>query len=76
MKSYIKFFDGLPLLGKLLFCIPVLNFFWAIYRIVKGVVKSNILLLIIGILWIVPGGALLWLVDLITILLFGKPILS
>ena len=76
MKSYIKFFDGLSLLGKLLFCIPVLNIFWAIYRICKGIDKSNILLLIVGILWIFPGAACLWLVDLVTIILFGKPILS
>ncbi len=76
MKSYIKFFDNLSLIGKLVFCIPVLNICWAIYRICKGIDKSNILLLIVGILWIVPGGAFLWLVDLITIILFGKPILS
>ena len=74
--GFIKWMDNLPLLGKLIFCIPALNIVWAVYRIVKGVSKSNILLLIVGILWIVPGAAFLWLVDLVTILLFGKPILT
>lgn len=76
MKSYIKFFDNLPFLGKLLFCIPLLDIFWAIYRICKGVTKNNLILLVVGILWIVPGAAALWAVDIITTILFGKPILS
>ncbi len=75
MKEYIKFFDNLPLLGKLLFCLPVLNLGWAIYRICKGVSNNDMLFIVVGILWIVLDVAM-WAVDLVTTVLFGKPILS
>ena len=76
MKSYISFMDGLDWIVKLIFCIPMLNILWAIYRICKGVVKENLFLLIIGILWIVPGAVFGWLFDLIGIALNKKPWLA
>ena len=73
MKSYIKFIDGLDWIVKLILCIPFLNILWAVYRICKGVVKENPILLIIGILWIIPGAAFLWAVDLVGLILNKKP---
>ena len=76
MKQFIKEMDRLPLLIKLIFCIPAIDIIWAIYRIVKGVLKGSLLQIIIGILWIAPGVALGWLIDLVSILLTGKILLS
>ncbi|MBR6737722.1 MAG: hypothetical protein IKL82_05115 [Clostridia bacterium] len=76
MKQFIKEMDNLPLLVKLILCIPAIDIIWAVYRIVKGVVKGSIVQIIIGILWIAPGVAFAWLIDLIAILLTGKPILT
>lgn len=73
MKAYISFMDGLPKIVKFIFALPGLDILWAIYRIFKGVKGNNIITLIFGILWIVPGAVICWVVDLITILLFGKP---
>ena len=76
MKKLIKEIDKLPLIIKLILCIPAIDIVWAIYRICKGIVKDSILQIIVGILWIVPGVAFGWLIDLIAILLTGKPILA
>ena len=76
MKDFIKAIDNLPKILKLILCIPVLDIIWAIYRIVKGVYKKNVILTVIGILWIVPGAAFCWVFDLITVLLYGNPLLT
>ena len=76
MKDFIKAIDNLPKLIKLILCIPVLDIIWAIYRIIKGVTKNNALLVVIGILWIVPGSMFGWIVDIITVILYGHPKLT
>jgi len=76
MKNLLKSIDELPLIVKIIFCIPMLDIIWAIYRIIKGATESNVLLLVIGILCIIPGAAFVWIVDLVTTILYGKPILT
>ncbi len=67
MKSYVKAIDGLPLLVKILLALPVINgIVFGIYRICKGHV-------IAGILWFFLGSTILWIIDLITIIVSGKP---
>ena len=73
MKGFIKAIDNLPWIVKLLLCLPVVDIIWAIYRIVKGAATSNIIMLVAGILWIVIGGVVLWVVDLVCMIL-GKHI--
>ena len=72
MKKFIKSMDKLPLLLKIILCIPALDIIWAVYRIVKGITKDSLLQLIVGILWIVPGAAFLWIVDIICMIVNGK----
>lgn len=74
--SYIAWMDNLPFIGKLLLSLPVLDLTWAVYRIVKGIENKNNGLLIVGIVWIIFGSYALWLVDLITTAVQGKPILT
>ena len=76
MKDLIKAMDNLPLITKLILCLPALDVIWAIYRIAKGVYKNSLLQIIVGVLWITPGVAFAWLIDFVTIFLTGKPILS
>ena len=75
-NGMIAWFDDLPWIVKIIFCIPMLDVIWGVYRIVKGVTEGNVLLIVLGILWIIPGGAICWVVDLITTILFRRPILS
>ena len=76
-SGIIEAIDNLPLILKVIFCIPCLDIIWAIYRIIKGVETNSVLLIVVGVLWIIPGGAICWVVDLITFLLNGsRPVLS
>ena len=67
MKGFIKSVNSLPLIVKLLLCIPVVEIFYGICRIINQAAKKNILLVIVSILLIIPGAAWMWLVDLILI---------
>ena len=72
-NGFVSAMDKLPWIVKLILCIPMLNIIWAIYRIVKGATQNKGLILIAGILWIIPGAVICWLIDLISTVLYGKP---
>ena len=76
MKDFIKWLDKAPLWLKVVLALPGLDIVWAVYRIVKGIAYKQTLTLIVGILWIIPGAIFGWLIDIISILLMKKPILS
>lgn len=75
MKDVIKSFDNLPWIAKLILCLPVLDLAWAIYRIVKGVSEKKTATLVAGILWIILGSVICWVVDLICTICYKKPTL-
>lgn len=72
MKNLIKAFDDLPLIVKVILCIPMLDIVWSIYKIARSADKSNLLGIILGILTIIPGAFFIWIIDLITVLLNNK----
>ena len=73
--GFVKAMDDLPWILKVILALPGLDLVWAIYRIVKGVVKGNTVTLIAGIVWLLVGGwTIFWLVDLIFTIL-KKPLL-
>lgn len=62
MKAYVKFIDGLPWIAKLILALPGLDgIFYGIYRIAKGK-------LILGVIWIFLGFAILWIIDLYSVI--------
>ncbi|MFA5765729.1 MAG: hypothetical protein WC929_06280 [Bacilli bacterium] len=66
MVKYINFFDKLPFILKLFFALPVLDgIFYGIYRLGKGQIAA-------GIVWIIFGTVILWIVDIYTICKVGK----
>jgi len=74
MKGIVKFFDGLPWIVKLILALPGIDgIAWGIYRIAKGLDKKDMGILIAGIVWILVGWAILWIVDIVTIILNKKP---
>ncbi|MGM0436508.1 MAG: hypothetical protein ACQEQA_05600 [Bacillota bacterium] len=73
MKDIVKFFDGLPVIIKFIFALPGLDFLWGIYRIAKGLSKGDLTLIIAGVVWIAIGWAIFWILDILTIVLRGKP---
>ena len=72
MKDFIKAMDDLPLILKIILALPALDIVWGIYRIVKGVAYKNVVTLIFGILWIIPGSVICWILDIVTLLLNNK----
>ena len=75
-NGFVAFVDELPYIVKLLLCIPALNIVWALYRIIKGATEQNIVVLVIGIVWIIGAISIGWLVDLIALLILGHPIFA
>ena len=74
MKDIVNFFDNAPLILKIILALPFIDgIAWGIYRIAKGIDRNNTVLIIAGIIWIFVGFFVLWLVDLITIILHGRP---
>lgn len=71
-----KWFENAPLWLKLVFALPGLDIIWAIYRVVKGVTKRDFGLVLIGVIWIVLGWAILWIVDIVSIIINKHPILA
>ena len=72
MKDLIKTFDDLPLIIKVILCIPMLDIVWSIYKICRSVEKNNILGIVLGILTIVPGAFFIWIIDLVTVLMNNR----
>ena len=76
MKGMVKWFENAPLWLKVIFALPGLDIIWAIFRVVKGVVKGKLSLVLIGVLWIVLGWAILWIIDIVSILIKKHPVLA
>lgn len=72
MKGYVKWMDGNSKLLKVILAIPVLDVLWVIYRIFKSGAKKNTLGVVLGIILIVVGLPILWLIDIITLVLSDK----
>lgn len=71
MKSFIKAIDDLPLIVKIILCIPVLDIVWTIYKLFKSIEKNNVVGIIIAII-LFFCAPFVWLIDLITLLLKGQ----
>ena len=72
MKGFLNWLDSRPRIVKILFCLPVIDIIWAVYRILLAISKGNVLQLVLGILWIFFGGMVGWILDLIWIILFNR----
>ncbi len=73
MKDIVKAFDNLPWILKLVLALPFIDgIAYGIYRIAKGIDKNDLAMIIAGIIWILIGWALLWIIDLITVILYKK----
>lgn len=76
MKDLIKLVDDLPWIVKIILCIPALDIVWAIYRIIKGALKKDTVLLIAGIVWLVGAFSITWIFDIVTTILYKHPKLA
>ncbi|MBU1143383.1 MAG: hypothetical protein KKH92_07040 [Firmicutes bacterium] len=73
MHDIVKAYDGLPWLVKLILALPGIDgIAWGLYRVFKGLSKKDNVLVIIGILWIFLGIFILWIIDMVSIILYKK----
>jgi len=75
-NGLIEAIDNLPFIVKLILCIPAIDIIWGIYRVVKYLDPISPLMLVISILTIVPGATIIWILDIICVILKGKPFLG
>jgi len=72
MKNLLKALNDLPLIVKLILCLPALDIVWCVSRVCRSLLKNNLLGVVLAVLTIVPGAAFVWAIDLICVLLNGK----
>jgi hypothetical protein len=73
MNDIVKAYDGLPWIIKLILALPGIDGIpWGLYRVFKGLAKKDNMLVLIGILWIFLGIFILWIIDMVSILLYKK----
>jgi hypothetical protein len=75
MNELIKTVNNFPLIVKLLLCIPCVEIFYGICRVVQGVVKNNVVWIVLAVLTIFPGAFFMWILDLVWVLLKGHAFL-
>jgi len=77
MESYVKWLDQSSILVKVLLALPFLDgICWGLYRLFKGIIKNDGFAINTGIIWIFVGAAILWIIDIITLVTTGKVILD
>lgn len=74
MKSFVSWMDNLPLWAKIVLALPVLDIMWAVYRILKGAAYAKTGILLGGILWLLLGWGILWIIDIISIAIKHNPV--
>ena len=72
MKTFTKTMDELSWIVKLILAIPVLDIIWNVYRFCKSYENKSLIGCILAVLLIIPGAVFVWVVDIISILVFKK----
>ena len=75
-NALITAIDGLPWIVKLIFCFVGLDVIWSVYRIVKYISPLNVLMLVISIIMLIGSFTIGWILDLICVMIQGKPFLG
>ncbi len=73
MDLYISWMEKNPKWLKIVLCFWVLDWSWAIWRILKAVKSNNVLQLLLAVLWIFFGGTIGWILDIVCIILNDYP---
>lgn len=72
MKAFCSWMDSRSRLVKILFCLPIVDILWGIYRVGGAIVNKNWLHLVLAIVWVIWAGFIGWIFDLVFIIIFGR----
>lgn len=75
MQDLLKQVDELPLIIKVILCIPAIEIFYGVCRIANGIAKNDILWIVLAILTVFPGTFFMWFLDLVWVLAKGHAFL-
>ncbi len=75
-NEFIEAIDALPWIVKLILCIPALDIVWSIYRIIKYASPVNGIMLLISIVMCIGSFTIGWILDVICVIMNGKPFLG
>lgn len=75
MKEFIGKVNELPLIVKVVLCIPCINIFYGVCRIIQGLAKEDALWIVLGVLTVFPGAFFMWILDLIWVVWKGHALL-
>ena len=70
--AFLKWMDSRSRLVKILFCLPIVDIIWGVYRVFGAIRNKNILHLVLAIIWVIWAGFVGWVFDLVFIILFGR----
>lgn len=71
MNQFIKWMDNRSRLVKILFCLPIIDIIWGVYRVLGAIKNKNWFHLVLAIIWLVIAGFVGWVLDLVCIILFN-----
>ena len=69
--GFIKWMNGRSRLVKILFCLPIIDIIWGVYRLLGAIMNKNVLHIVLAVLWIVFAGFVGWVLDLVCIIITG-----
>ena len=69
--GFIKWMNGRSRLVKILFCLPIIDIIWGVYRLLGAILNKNVLHIVLAVLWIVFAGFIGWVLDLVCIIITG-----
>lgn len=73
LNRYIVWMDELPLIVKIIFALPGLDgIFYGLYRLFFGIVNNNMVSVVLGVIWLVVGTWILWVLDIVFLALYGR----
>lgn len=72
MNELVKTFDNLPKYAKIILALPFLDIVWAVYRLCKSISKKNVVGIVLAVVLLVVCPAILWVLDIITIIVMDK----
>ena len=71
MRAFLDWMNERSRLVKILFCLPIVDILWGLYRLFNAIADKNWLRLVLAIIWIIWGGFIGWVLDLVCIIITG-----
>ncbi len=75
MNELLNAVEDLPLLVKVILCIPCIELFYGVCRVITGIVRNDTVWIVLAVLTIFPGVFFMWILDLVWVLTKGHAFL-